>query len=80
MKSAFQFPHVMDDKLTKEQALGRIFGPLQYIQRIRLSGCHHLPGEFRKIHNLSYPLGSSVNNDIPSELTTVQYATIQNGI
>ena len=32
------------------------------------------------IHNLSYPLGSSVNAYVPAQLTTVHYATIQNVI
>ena len=34
------------------------------------------PGEFRSIHHLSYPAGSFVNDGIPKELATVQYATI----
>ena len=29
MKSAFQFPQVIDDKLMKEQALGRVLGPFK---------------------------------------------------
>ena len=40
----------------------------------------NLPGEFRMIHNLSYPEGSSVNDYIPAEFATVQYATIQDAI
>ena len=32
------------------------------------------------IHNLSHPEGSSVNDYIPQELATVQYASIQNAI
>ena len=39
-----------------------------------------LPGEFRVIHNLSYPEGESVNDYIPQEFSTVQYATTQNSI
>ena len=33
------------------------------------------PGEFRLIHNLSYPQGTSVNDAIPAELASVKYAT-----
>ena len=31
------------------------------------------PGEFKIIHDLSFPVGSSVNEHIPRENTTVQY-------
>ena len=37
-------------------------------------------GEFRMIHHLSYPEGSSVNDFIPKEMSSVQYATIQDAI
>ena len=87
MKSAFQFPYVIDDRLTKERALGRILGPFTMrptnpVFRVSPLGVvpKKLPGEFRMIHNLSYPPGESVNNYIPAELTTVHYATIQNAI
>ena len=39
-----------------------------------------LPGEYRMIHNLSYPDGSSVNDYIPFELATVKYATVHDAI
>ena len=87
MKSAFQFPHFIDDKLRKELALGRILVPFNVQPKdptFRMSPLgvvpKTLPGEFRMIHNLSYPLASSVNDYIPVELTTVHYATIQNAI
>ena len=38
------------------------------------------PGEFRLIHHLSYPRGSSVNDSIPPEFSSVYYATIGNAI
>ena len=38
------------------------------------------PGEFRLIHHLSFPEGSSVNDSIPRELSSVQYATIDDTI
>ena len=87
MKSAFQFPSVIEDRLTNELALGRILGPFTMRPtnpgfRVSPLGVvpKKLPGEFRMIHNLSYPPGESVNNYIPAELTTVHYATIQNAI
>ena len=38
------------------------------------------PGEFRIIHHLSYPESSSVNDFIPSEKSTVHYASIRDAI
>ena len=38
------------------------------------------PGEFRLIHQLSYPKGSSVNNGISPEFYSVRYATITDAI
>ena len=35
------------------------------------------PGEYRVIHHLSHPQGSSVNDGIPHEFSSVQYATVQ---
>ena len=39
-----------------------------------------VPGEFRLIHHLSFPKGSSVNDGIPPEHTSVHYATIDGAI
>ena len=39
-----------------------------------------MPGEFRLIHHLSFPKGSSVNDGIPPEHTSVHYATIDEAI
>ncbi|XP_068675471.1 tripartite motif-containing protein 2-like [Montipora foliosa] len=38
------------------------------------------PGEFRLIHHLSYPDGSSVNDFIPDQFSSVQYASIGDAI
>ena len=38
------------------------------------------PGEFRLIHHLSYPRGSSVNDGISPDHTSVSYATISDAI
>ncbi|RUA06910.1 MAG: hypothetical protein DSY43_00970 [Gammaproteobacteria bacterium] len=38
------------------------------------------PGEFRLIHHLSFPIGSSVNDGIPEEFASVNYATISDAI
>ena len=39
-----------------------------------------VPGEFRLIHHLSFPKGSSVNDGISPEHTSVRYATIDQAI
>lgn len=87
MKSAFEFPHVIDVKLKKELELGRILGPFHIppinpAYRISPLGVvpKKVPGEFRVIHNLSHPDGESVNDYIPKEFSTVQYATIHDAI
>ena len=38
------------------------------------------PGEFWLIHHLSFPKGSSVNDDISADNTHVSYATIEDAI
>lgn len=38
------------------------------------------PSEFRLIHHLSFPRGSSINDSIPSEVSSVVYATINDAI
>ncbi len=38
------------------------------------------PSEFRLIHHLSYPKGSSVNDYIPQEFSSVKYACINDAI
>ena len=38
------------------------------------------PGEFRLIHHLSFPKGVSVNDGIPSEDTSVNYAMVSDAI
>ena len=87
MKSAFEFPQVIDMKICKEMALHRILGPfdsppIDLTFRISPVGVvpKKLPGEYRMIHNLSYPEGSSVNDYIPFELATVKYATVHDAI
>ena len=87
LKSAVEFPAVVDKKKAKELALGRILGPFDApapSDNFRMSPLgvvpKKTPGEFRTIHHLSYPEDSSVNDYIPKEISAVQYATIQDAI
>ena len=84
LKSSEEFSEVIDRKIAKELALGRIVGPHDApppYSNYRVSPLavvpKKAPGEFRMIHHLSYPEGSSINDFIPRDMSSVQYATIQ---
>ena len=80
LPSCAESPHVINKKLNKEVALNRVRGPFisPPFNNLQISpiGCvpKKLEGEFRLIHHLSYPLGSSINDFICDELATVSYA------
>ena len=84
--SAMQRPEVVDSKLIKERQSGRIQGPFSYppLSNLRVSPLGVIPkkapGEFRMIHHLSFPYGDSINTFIPSEFSTVKYATVDDAI
>lgn len=86
LPSARQHPGVIDAKLQKEMAKGRIAGPFSRppFEQFAVSPLGVVPkkkpGEFRVIHHESYPLGSSINDGIPRHLTSVQYSTLQSAI
>lgn len=84
--SAFLHPTVVDDKIRKELDSHRLAGPFQFppLHPFRISPLGRVPkktpGEFRLIHHLSFPKGSSVNDGIDSEHTRVCYATVDDAI
>jgi hypothetical protein len=87
LRSAFQHPDVVDLKLSKEINAGRVRGPYDvppFGEGFNVSpiGLHpkKVPGEFRLIHHLSHPPFNSVNHFIPTESSTVQYASIDDAI
>ena len=87
LKSADEFPLVVDQKISKELQLGRIMGPYDeppHVQNYKISPLgvvpKKTPRKFRIIHHLSYPEGSSVNDFIPREISSVQYETVQDAI
>ena len=86
LKSAKDNPTSVTEKLSKELTAGRIVGPFDVppFDPFRVSPLGIIPkkspGEFRLIHHLSYPAGSSVNDGIPKELATVRYATTDDAI
>lgn len=82
LKSAIDQPDLVQAKLSKECAAGRIVGPFTTppFPNLRTSPLGIVPkkdpSEFRLIHHLSYPDGSSVNDFIPDVYSTVKYASV----
>ena len=86
LTSASSHPDVVDSKLLKESGAHRILGPLdkppfkEFVMSPLGLQPKKNPGEFRVIHHLSYPQGSSINDGIPRDLATVKYANISQAI
>jgi len=83
LKSALEQPELVKAKLGKECDAGRIVGPFTTppFPNFRTSPLGIAPkkdpSEFRLIHHLSYPNGSSVNDFIPDFYSTVKiYASV----
>lgn len=86
LQSAFQHPDIVDLKLRKEISEGRIQGPFAEppFDNLKVSPLGVIPkkqpGEYRMIHHLSFPYGSSVNDFIPSDLCSVHYASVDDAV
>ena len=86
LPSALANPTVVDKKLAKELSALRLAGPFTAapFRPFRVSPLGLVPkktiGEFRLIHHLSFPRGSSVNDGIATENTSVHYATVADAI
>jgi hypothetical protein len=83
-KSIFENPVAVESKLLKELNMGRISKPHLH-KPFQDFVCSPLglvpkktPGEFRIIHDLSFPKDNSVNSHTPTENSTVQYESIEN--
>ena len=81
LKSALENPGEVRKKISKEISAGRIAGPFNDppFELFRCSPIGLQPkkdGGFRMIQHLSWPHGSSVNDGIPEEFSTVQYHTV----
>ena len=84
--SALDNPMAVDAKIRKELEAQQLAGPFQspplspfWVSPLGVVP-KKAPGEFRLIHHLSFPKGSSVNDGIPPEHTSVHYATIDGAI
>ena len=87
LKPADEYAYIIDKKVANELLLRRVLGPYDVpptCVNYRISPLcvvpKNNPGEFRMIHHLSFPDGSSVNDFTPKEISSVQYATIQDAI
>ena len=83
--SAQQHPHVVDEKLAKSwQPIDWLVPLIPPSPNLRISPLgivpKKTPGTYRLIHRLSYPQGSSVNDGIASEYSTVPYARIHDAL
>ena len=86
-RSANSQPDVVDKKLNKELSLGRLMGPLEIppfedfvISPLGIRA-KKAPGEYRVIHDLSFPYdGNSINDGIPRDQATVKYASVYDAI
>ena len=82
LKSALEQPNITRAKLRKERDAGRIVGPFSTspFLNFRCSPLGLVPKkyslEFRMIHHLSYPKGSSVSDFILDYCSTVHYASV----
>ena len=81
-----QNPTAVDAKISKELDAQRLAGPFSSppflvfcISPLGLVS-KKIEGEFRLIHHLSFPKGSSLNDGISSDHTRVSYATVEDDI
>ena len=85
LKSIIQHPIKTQDKIQSEIDLGRISGPYEKrpISNLRCSPIGLVPkktGGFRLITHLSFPPGNSVNSNIDTVHSSVQYSPFDHAI
>ena len=85
LKSANERPEWVEEKINKELRENRLSGPFEKppSKNFRCSPIGLQPkkdGTFRLIQHLSWPHGSSVNDGIPVEFSSVQYDTVAQAI
>ena len=85
--SAHANPTVMDEKIHAELTAGRLLGPLssQEAALVHTSPLGLVPktrqqNKWRMIHDLSSPIGHSVNDGISPELCSLQYSRVDDAV
>ena len=77
---------ILKQKIQKEINANRVAGPFNDLPfpNLQISPLglvpKKVPGEFRIIHNLSFPENQSINDGTPREFCTVQYQNIDNAV
>jgi Reverse transcriptase (RNA-dependent DNA polymerase) len=74
--SCFENPSIISQKIAEDLALGRIRVASSPIVTSPLGLVPKGDSGWRRIHNLSSPLGDSVNCHIPPEFGTLEYTTV----
>ena len=86
LESAIERPEILRQKIRKEVRAGRIAGPFQHVPftNLQVSPLGLVPkqveNEFRLIHHLSFPAGTSINDGIDPQDTYVSYQSIDDAI
>ena len=85
LKSAYDMPGIVQEHIDEELLAGRIAGPFKeppfkFFQCSPIGLVPKKNGGFRLIQHLSFPQGSSVNDQIGREWATASYATIEDAI
>lgn len=86
LQSVRQHADIAFEKLQKEISMNGIAGPFVVppFKNLQCSPIGLVPkkgvNEFRLIHHLSYPEGSSINDFIPDDLCSVFYTTVDDAI
>ncbi|XP_069109712.1 uncharacterized protein [Argopecten irradians] len=86
LRSALENIDVLKNKISKELDSGRCMGPFSYppFPDLQVSPLGLVPkkepNEFRVIHHLSFPAGTSINDGISHENSTVTYQSIDDAI
>ena len=86
LSSAIEHRAAVQECINTELAASRIAGPFDSppFDNLVLSPIgvvpKKVPGKFRLIHHLSYPLGNSINSGIDKQFTTIQYHDVDMAI
>ena len=86
LSTVFDLKAETREKINKEVLKGRVAGPFESIplKNFRSSPIglvpKKLPGEYRMIHHLSWPKGTSVNDQIDPEMCSVKYASFDDAV
>ena len=86
LTSAFDLKSNISEKINKEINKGRVAGPFEKVplSNFRSSPIglvpKKMPGDYRLIHYLSWPQGSSVNDQIDPNIRTVKYSCFDDAV